>query len=680
MKKRRRILLIIVAIIIVVMGIGIGLYNILIDENSLSISEKRWLDTNSSTVLSISIPNDIPVFGSTGEGVFFDFVSYLSSKTNLNVNKNTVSYLSSTEGYRFEITTDYDKDGLLLYKDHFVLVSKNNGIFTNDDNIASLKPAIIKNTSSLVTSYYNLTEDNFVLYDSYTKITEDLANGTIQYALVPLNEYKDEIIANSINILLHISDMNKYYYFRLDGDSTLNSIMTKLFNSFKNNNFEKSYNTNNYELFINNLKITEAEEDSLTNKVYHYGFVENRPYEILGSGNYGGITADYLKKFAEFSNVEFTYKKYKTTESLVEAAINGKIDLYYNYYDLITNFVDSGSLKEIKYYVIANNNVELSLSNITGLSNKDVYVLKNSYLNSMLSNVSDINIITYTSTSELKKILKRDAILVVDANTYDYYINKISNKYTIRLEGTMEDETYSFRYQNDTDTFYKLFNAYTKTLDPHDIIRTGITSYHKVDKNTKIVSRIAIYILILVFASVIVLFYMKKSSNKVKLNTKVKKEDRLKYIDLLTSLKNRNYYNEKINVWNKNTIYPQTTIVLDINRVKELNDSYGHEEGDKQIQAVANILIKTQIDNSEIMRTDGNEFLVYLVGYSEKQIVTYMKKLVKEFKKLPYDSGVAMGFSMILDDTKLIEDAFNEASIQMRDNKELDEAKNEKKA
>jgi diguanylate cyclase (GGDEF)-like protein len=173
---------------------------------------------------------------------------------------------------------------------------------------------------------------------------------------------------------------------------------------------------------------------------------------------------------------------------------------------------------------------------------------------------------------------------------------------------------------------------------------------------------------------------MKKSSNKVKLNTKVKKEDRLKYIDLLTSLKNRNYYNEKINVWNKNTIYPQTTIVLDINRVKELNDSYGHEEGDKQIQAVANILIKTQIDNSEIMRTDGNEFLVYLVGYSEKQIVTYMKKLVKEFKKLPYDSGVAMGFSMILDDTKLIEDAFNEASIQMRDNKELDEAKNEKKA
>ena len=137
-----------------------------------------------------------------------------------------------------------------------------------------------------------------------------------------------------------------------------------------------------------------------------------------------------------------------------------------------------------------------------------------------------------------------------------------------------------------------------------------------------------------------------------------------------TSLKNRNYYNEKVNLWNKNTIYPQACIVLDINELKTLNDTLGHEEGDKLIQKVANALIKTQIDNSEIMRTDGNEFFVYLVGYPEKQVLSYIKKLIKEFKKLDYEPGVAMGFSMIEDDSKLVEDAFNEASIKMRDNKE----------
>ena len=95
----------------------------------------------------------------------------------------------------------------------------------------------------------------------------------------------------------------------------------------------------------------------------------------------------------------------------------------------------------------------------------------------------------------------------------------------------------------------------------------------------------------------------------------------------------------------------------------------------------ANALIKTQLDNSEIMRTDGNEFTVYLVGYSEKQIISYVKKLMKEFKNLPHDKDAAIGFSMIEDDVKLISDAINEATEKMRENKSNSQgAKDEKKA
>lgn len=681
MKKKRRIIIVTIISIIVAILIGVGLYNGLVDENSLSINEKKWLDNNSSNVVTISLPNDIPVFGSTGAGVFFDFIDFLTAETNLKVNKNMVSYYSGTSGYSFQISDIYDKDALLLYKDHFVLVSKNNGVLTNDDDIVSLNPAVINSSVSMVASYYGVAQESFQGYDSYARITEDLGNGILQYALVPLNEYKDQLISNNINVLLHISDLNKYYYYRLGTDEILNNIMIKTFNKFKSSELNDSYNKNNYKLFINNLKITEAEEDSLTNRVYNYGFVENRPYEILASGNYGGITADYLKNFSDFANVEFTFKKYKTTEDLAASAINNKIDLYYNYYSLVTNFVDVGALRKVEYYVVAHNKIDLSLSNINGLSNRTVYVQKNSYLFDVLNSIGNVHIITYSSSNELKKILKRDSIILVDENTYDYYVNKLSNDYTVRLKGNTNDSTYSFRYKNDNDTFFKIFNSYTKTLDPNDMIRTGITSYNEVDLEGKIIGAIAKYILIIVFGATILFLFIKRNKAKIKLNTKVKREDRLKYIDLLTSLKNRNYYTEKVSVWDKNTIYPQTCIVMDINRVKELNDSYGHEEGDKQIQAVANILVKTQIDNSEIMRTDGNEFFVYLVGYSEKQVLSYMKKLVKEFKKLPYDSGVAMGFSMIEDDTKLIDDAFNEASIQMRSNKELhNEDKNDKKA
>ena len=111
-------------------------------------------------------------------------------------------------------------------------------------------------------------------------------------------------------------------------------------------------------------------------------------------------------------------------------------------------------------------------------------------------------------------------------------------------------------------------------------------------------------------------------------------------------------------------------IVLDLDDLQAINDTLGYEAGDEQIKAAANILIKTQIDNSDIIRTDGNEFLIYLVGYEEKQVVSYIRKLYKEFKTMPHEYGATIGFSMIIDDIKTIEDAINEAVDDMKKKKE----------
>ena len=139
---------------------------------------------------------------------------------------------------------------------------------------------------------------------------------------------------------------------------------------------------------------------------------------------------------------------------------------------------------------------------------------------------------------------------------------------------------------------------------------------------------------------------------------------------MLTSLKNRNYLNHNIKAWNDSQKYPQAIIIIDLNNIKYVNDNYGHEQGDKLIIGAASTLINTQLENSEIIRSDGNEFLIYLVGYSEQQISTYSKKLAKEFKTLPYGFGAAIGYSMILDEIKTIDDAINEATIEMRKDKE----------
>ena len=122
--------------------------------------------------------------------------------------------------------------------------------------------------------------------------------------------------------------------------------------------------------------------------------------------------------------------------------------------------------------------------------------------------------------------------------------------------------------------------------------------------------------------------------------------------------------------WENSKVYPQAIVIVDLNNVKYVNDNYGHEAGDQLIISAASILVNTQLENSEIIRTDGNEFLIYLVGYSDKQVDTYCKKLTKEMKELPHGFGAAVGYSMITDDIKTIDDAINEATLDMCTSKE----------
>ena len=209
-----------------------------------------------------------------------------------------------------------------------------------------------------------------------------------------------------------------------------------------------------------------------------------------------------------------------------------------------------------------------------------------------------------------------------------------------------------------------MFNYYVSTVSYNNI-------KYKTNTNSKIyefsmLATFLISILVILCSIFIVLLIKKKKSS----TTTLKDNDKLKYIDAMTSPKNRTYLNLKMKEWDDNVIYPQAFVVIDLNNIKDINDSHGHEEGDTIIKKAASTLIVNQEANTDIIRTDGNEFLVYMVGYSEKDVVNYTRKIYKELKELPYGYGAAIGYSMIVDDVKTVDDAINEATIDMRNKKE----------
>ena len=59
-----------------------------------------------------------------------------------------------------------------------------------------------------------------------------------------------------------------------------------------------------------------------------------------------------------------------------------------------------------------------------------------------------------------------------------------------------------------------------------------------------------------------------------------------------------------------------------------------------------------------------------MIEYDEKQVVSYIRKLNKALKELKHGFGAAIGYSMINDELKTVDDAINEATLDMRTNKE----------
>lgn len=677
-KNTKKVIAIVLLIALIVIGGTYATYKTVSDENKLTVEEKEWITANKNVVQNVYVLNNVDVFGKNGSGLLYDFIKDLETEYELNVNLITYNYGEEVGNKSFQIVYDVPEDDVLFYTEHYVIISKTKTDFTSLSSLANKKIGILSRDEKIINKYLNdVNKVSLVPYETSTDLFEKLnENNEIEYALIPLEENLTSILTANYFIDYHVNDLNKYIIYD-NNDDTFSNILKKYYSKWSKKKQEEVFNTNELKTFVEALTISDKEINNIQSNTYNYGFINNSPYEVLISGSYGGIVSEYLSKFQAFSGTEITFTKYNSFSKFTEAIANNKIDIFYNYYNLDTDYTQINSLMNITFVIASKENNDLVINSIRSLTNKTVYVLKNSLLEKYLTSLGGINIKTYSNEKELRKISKKDNIIVLDKETYNYYNKSILSSYNVRYENTLSD-TYNF-YVKNNETFTILFNKYIQTLDPEQLRVNGIYNHSITIKSGTILGKVARYSIIVVLVFIIVLYLTYKSTKKIKISKKIKKEDKMKYIDQLTSLKNRNYLNENIQNWNKNTIYPQATIIIDLNQVQTINDTLGYEQGDNQIKAAANVLIKTQLDNTDIMRTDGNEYLIYLVGYQEKQVVSYIRKLYKEFKNLPYEHGAAIGYSMITNDMKTIEDAINESVEDMRNKKEELEAEEDNK-
>ncbi len=131
--------------------------------------------------------------------------------------------------------------------------------------------------------------------------------------------------------------------------------------------------------------------------------------------------------------------------------------------------------------------------------------------------------------------------------------------------------------------------------------------------------------------------------NTVILESRYKNLENSSRLDALTEAYNRSYLDEIIERTFESASSSGTSLsflFVDLDDFKNVNDTYGHQIGDKILKAVARIL-KAQTRNTDIVgRYGGEEFFIVMPGVNSVMAETVSNRILDAFRQTTHDVGI----------------------------------------
>ena len=160
-------------------------------------------------------------------------------------------------------------------------------------------------------------------------------------------------------------------------------------------------------------------------------------------------------------------------------------------------------------------------------------------------------------------------------------------------------------------------------------------------------------------------------------------EERLHYLsshDPLTGLQNRCCFEDGMTAMEENPLLPTAIMVMDLDGLKQVNDSLGHAAGDALLRAAAEIFQKSLPSDATLARIGGDEFTCLLPRTDFAAAEALRMRILAEvdaFNALnpTLPVGISIGFSVAETSPFLMRDLFKEADSNMYLDKDLREQK-----
>ncbi|MFA9375807.1 MAG: GGDEF domain-containing protein [Lachnotalea sp.] len=202
-----------------------------------------------------------------------------------------------------------------------------------------------------------------------------------------------------------------------------------------------------------------------------------------------------------------------------------------------------------------------------------------------------------------------------------------------------------------------------------------IRFYQFTDKDEGFYSRIGM----LVFIGLWAIEVIRNMSKRFVSLARTKALETLAYEDLMTGLKNRTAFEERMNAYQKDSNMEELYIIIfDMNGLKHINDNYGHMKGDQAIIELSYIIKNTFITKGITYRIGGDEICVIgsesdLLDNEKLPMMLHEIEIAVEMssKNLKVEYSVACGYAKVAgQDDKDIYQAFKEADHNMYESKQ----------
>ena len=139
----------------------------------------------------------------------------------------------------------------------------------------------------------------------------------------------------------------------------------------------------------------------------------------------------------------------------------------------------------------------------------------------------------------------------------------------------------------------------------------------------------------------------------------------------MTGLYNRSYYAKYISELSEEC-FPLSIISADCNKLKYINDYYGHLVGDEYIRITASLFRMVLSEKAVMFRTGGDEFLLFLPNTQEEQaseFVELLREQGKLFSIRDLQISISYGVSVMQNIHQDVKESIKEADEKMYQDK-----------